>query len=208
MADACLFIGKDLILFSWVDNIISIGKEADSILKKLEKYFKVKDLGLASHILGLKISQSDHMMALSQQHYIEELISQYGLEDSKLNMTPIQSNIKLEAATDKEYKEFKILNINYKAAIGSLSYLSQCTRPDFAYTVGTLSHFLEKQSLSHWLAFKREFKYLRKTKDLGLTYSMKGSSDIIGYSDSSWAEENNKKSCCRYVFNYGGAAIS
>ncbi|MBW0557458.1 hypothetical protein O181_097173, partial [Austropuccinia psidii MF-1] len=155
MADACLFIGKDVILFAWVDDIILIGKEADNILKRLEKDFKVKDLGLASHILGIKISQSDHMITLSQQHYIEELISQYGLEDSKLNMTPMQSNIKLETATDEEHEEFKKLNINYRAAIGSLNYLSQCTRPDMAYTVGTLSQFLEKPSLSHWSAFKR-----------------------------------------------------
>ncbi|MBW0553637.1 hypothetical protein O181_093352, partial [Austropuccinia psidii MF-1] len=68
--------------------------------------------------------------------------------------------------------------------------------------------FLEKPSLSHWSAFKRALKYLRKTKDLGLTYNMNGSSDIIGYSDLSWAEENNRKSCCGYVFTYGGAAIS
>ncbi|MBW0491865.1 hypothetical protein O181_031580 [Austropuccinia psidii MF-1] len=148
------------------------------------------------------------MITLSQQHYIEELISKYGLEDRKLNMTPMQSNIKLETTTDKEHKEFKKLNINYRADIGSLNYLSQCTRPELAYTVGTLSQFLEKPSLSHWSAFKRELKYSRKTKDLGLTYSMNGISDIIGYSDSSWAEENNRTSCCGYVFNYGGAAIS
>ncbi|MBW0527920.1 hypothetical protein O181_067635 [Austropuccinia psidii MF-1] len=202
MAGACLFIGKDIILFAWVDDIILIGKEANNILKRLKKDFKVKDLSLARHILGIKISQSDHMITLSQQNYIEELISQYGLEDSKLSMTPMQSNIKLETARDKEQEEFKTLNINYRAAIGSLNYLSQCTRPDLAYTVGTLSQFLEKPSLSHWSSFKRALKYLRKTKDLGLTYNMNGSSDL------SWAEENNRKSCCGYVFTYGGEAIS
>ncbi|MBW0492616.1 hypothetical protein O181_032331 [Austropuccinia psidii MF-1] len=119
-------------------------------------------------------------------------------------MTPMQSNINLEITTDEEHKEFEKLNINYGAAIGSLNYSSQCTRPDLAYTVGTLSQLLEKPSLSHWL----ELKYIRKTKYLGLTYSMNGSSDIIGYSDSSWAQENNRKSCCGYIFNYGGAAVS
>ncbi|MBW0477370.1 hypothetical protein O181_017085 [Austropuccinia psidii MF-1] len=193
MADACLFIGKDLILFAWVDDIILIGKEANNILNKLSKDFRIKDLGLESHILGIKISKSDHIITLSRQYFIKELIIQYGLEDSKLSMTPMQSNIKLETATDKEHKEFNKLKINYRAAIGSLNYLSQCTRPDLAYPVGTLSQFLEKPSLSHWLAFKRALKYLRKTKDLGLTYSMNGSSDIIGYSDLSWAEENNRK---------------
>ncbi|MBW0553756.1 hypothetical protein O181_093471 [Austropuccinia psidii MF-1] len=190
------------------DDIILIGKETNNILKRLEKDFKVKDCSLASHILGIKISQSDDMIILSQQHYIEELISQYGLADSKLSMKPMQSNIKLETATDKEHEEFKKLNINYRAAIGSLNYSSQCTRPDLAYTVGTLSQFLEKPGLSHWLAFKGALKYLRKTKDLGLTYNMNCSSDIIGYSDSSWAEENNRKSCCGYVFTYGGAGLS
>ncbi|MBW0488627.1 hypothetical protein O181_028342 [Austropuccinia psidii MF-1] len=119
MADAYLFIGKDVILFAWVDDIILIGKEANNILNKLEKDFRIKDLGLASHILGIKISQSDHMITLIQQYFIEELISQYGLEDSKLSMTPIQSNIKLETSTDEEHKEFKKPKINYRAAIGS-----------------------------------------------------------------------------------------
>ncbi|MBW0474505.1 hypothetical protein O181_014220 [Austropuccinia psidii MF-1] len=35
MADACLFIGKDVILFAWVDDIILIGKEANNIPNKL-----------------------------------------------------------------------------------------------------------------------------------------------------------------------------
>ena len=38
--------------------------------------------------------------------------------------------------------------------IGSLRYVTNCTRPDIAYAVGVLSKFTSKPSKDHWLAIE------------------------------------------------------
>ncbi|MBW0481428.1 hypothetical protein O181_021143 [Austropuccinia psidii MF-1] len=142
-----------------------------------------------------------------QTHYIEELLRKYNMEDCKISLTPMQSNIKLEPATQAEDDEFKSLNLDYRSAIGSLNYLSQCTRPDIAYAVGHLSHFLEKTSSQHWTSFKRILIYLKGTKNLGITYHQTGENEIIGYSDSSWAEDL-ERGLGGHVFTFAQGIIS
>nr|GEW67712.1 reverse transcriptase domain-containing protein [Tanacetum cinerariifolium] len=44
------------------------------------------------------------------------------------------------------------------------------TRPDIAYVVGRLSRFTSNPSGQHWKAITRVLKYLRGTKDYGLSY--------------------------------------
>ncbi|MBW0526230.1 hypothetical protein O181_065945 [Austropuccinia psidii MF-1] len=130
------------------------------------------------------------------------------MEDCKMTLTPMQSNNRLENATENEIEEFKKLNLDYRSAVGSLNYISQCTRPDIAYVVGHLSQFLEKPSCQHWAAFKRVLRYLKATRNLGINYYKTDNNEIVGYSHSSWAEDLNRRSWTGYVFMYGGGAIS
>ncbi|MBW0573189.1 hypothetical protein O181_112904 [Austropuccinia psidii MF-1] len=145
---------------------------------------------------------------MTQTHYIEELLRKYNMEDCKISLTPMQSNIKLELVTKAEDDEFKSLNLDYRSAIGSLNYLSQCTRPDIAYSVGHLSQFLEKTSSQHWTSFKRILRYLKGTKSSGITYHQTGENKIIGYSDSSFAEDLECRSWSGHVFTFAQGIIS
>lgn len=52
-----------------------------------------------------------------------------------------------------------------------------------------------------WTAAKRVLRYLKCTKDAHLEYS--SDKDLIGYSDSDWAEDmNTRRSTTGYVFLY------
>jgi len=73
-------------------------------------------------------------MFVNQSHYIKSLVEDYGLEDGKVTGTPMQANIKLTQSTSEESSQFKEKGLDYRSAIGSLNYLSQCTRPDI--TIG------------------------------------------------------------------------
>ncbi|MBW0463584.1 hypothetical protein O181_003299 [Austropuccinia psidii MF-1] len=127
-ADPCLFIKRNTLLFAWVDDILLIGEESDQIITELKKHFKIKDLGLASHVLGIKVTRNnEEVIQINQSHYIEELLKKYNMEDCKVTLTPMQSNLKLEPETEAEQDELKMLNEDYRSAIGSLNYLSQCT---------------------------------------------------------------------------------
>jgi hypothetical protein len=69
----------------------------------LGKDFKIKDLGIAQHILGMKIDYLvKYRMFINQGHYLESLVEEYSLEDGKTTGTPIQSNVKLIKSTPKE----------------------------------------------------------------------------------------------------------
>nr|GEW18909.1 zinc finger, CCHC-type [Tanacetum cinerariifolium] len=61
-------------------------------------------------------------------------------------------------------------HLEYSRAIGCLMYAMTSTRPDTAYVVGRLSRFTSNPSRQHWKAITMVFKYLRGTKDYGLSY--------------------------------------
>ena len=58
-----------------------------------------------------------------------------------------------------------------------------CTRPDIAYAVSVTSRFQSNPGLKHWVAVKAILKYLRRTKDLVLTYGG-GYLQLTGFIDS------------------------
>ena len=58
----------------------------------------------------------------------------------------------------------------YASIIGSLRYVSDCTRPDIAYAVGVLGRFTRKPGDEHWHAITRVMRYLIGTKNCGLFY--------------------------------------
>ena len=77
----------------------------------------------------------------------------------------------------------EIAKVPYASAIGSLIYAMLCTRPDIAYAVSVTSRFKSNPGLEHWVAVKAILKYLRRTKDLVLTYE-RGDLQLTGFTDS------------------------
>nr|GEX54824.1 zinc finger, CCHC-type [Tanacetum cinerariifolium] len=98
--------------------------------------------------------------------------------------------------------------LEYSRAIGCLMYAMTSTRPDIAYVVGRLSRFTSNLSRQHWKAITKVFKYLRGTKDYGLSYV--GYLLVLeGYSVASWINHvEDSASTSRWVFLLGGGAIS
>nr|GEW69645.1 zinc finger, CCHC-type [Tanacetum cinerariifolium] len=75
--------------------------------------------------------------------------------------------------------------LEYSRAIGYLMYAMTSTRPDIAYVVGRSSRFTSNPSRQQWKAVTRVFKYLRGTKDYGLSY-VRYPSVLEAYLDASW----------------------
>ncbi|MBW0540643.1 hypothetical protein O181_080358 [Austropuccinia psidii MF-1] len=123
-ADPCLFIRNQTISFSWVDDILVVGNDSSQIINKLKSSFKIKDLGLASHVLGIRIVQDrENHVLISQMHYINEILKKYNREDCTTTSAPMHSKNKLEQSRDEEAYAFKKLNLDYRAAIGSPNYI-------------------------------------------------------------------------------------
>ena len=139
--------GNDIsILLIWVDDFISISNDDklnDQIEQELRLHFEVKSLGQPSLIIGVKIRQGDHVIKLLQTHYIDKLLSKYGLQDANPVSTLMDVTIKLdntEEAPDEE-KISSLSKFGYANLIGSLMYLAVATRPDIAYSVTKLAQY-------------------------------------------------------------------
>ncbi|XP_070010940.1 uncharacterized protein [Nicotiana sylvestris] len=147
---------KLVIILVYVDDLFITCNDANMIQEAktiLHKVFRIKDLGLLKYFLGIEVSRSQKGILLCQRKYTVELIAELGLERSKPVITPMEKNMKLttiEYDTHCNLKDDPALTDvkGYQKLIGKLLYLT-LTRPDIAYTVQTLSQFMQAPKKSH-----------------------------------------------------------
>ena len=178
------------------DNIICKIKE------DLMKIFKMKDLGELHWLLNLKIKQdrTSKLISFSQEAYIDKMLKQLNLEDSKTHITPVDPNILLTKdqcySTDKE--KATMSKIPYREARGSLMWAVVATQPDVAFVVSLLSQFLENLEEVHWKAVKRVMRYLKGMKNYKLSLG-NNHDGLIGYADADWASQDHRHSISAYI---------
>ena len=122
------------------------------------------------------------------------------------NSVGIPTEVGVKLFKDPEGK--RVDSTNYKQIIGSLMYLT-ATRPDIMYVVSLISRYMENPKEIHLLAAKRIFRYLQGTADFGLLYKKGEHSDLMGFTDSDYAgDQDDRKSTSGYVFMLGTGAVS
>jgi hypothetical protein len=77
--------------------------------------------------LSMKIELKDNLMTVSQDLYIQKILSTYGMQNARTVSTPMVPNTRLVSATEHERQEFLKLGVNYCRAIGLLNYLAVST---------------------------------------------------------------------------------
>ncbi|MBW0482496.1 hypothetical protein O181_022211 [Austropuccinia psidii MF-1] len=177
---------KPLWLFLHVNDIGIFGRNLTHFKKAIEQEFQTKLLGSANLMLGIKIVHQPDTITLTQSHYIDSLLENYGMSKCKYTVTPLIPNMHLEASSRTDQEEFASLKINYQSAVGSLSYLSTATRPDLSYSVSALCQFLENPGIQHWRAFMHVLKSLKGTSETGLVYKKNTSKLPVAYSNAGW----------------------
>ncbi|MBW0529691.1 hypothetical protein O181_069406 [Austropuccinia psidii MF-1] len=158
-------------------------------------------------MLGIKIIHQPDTITLTESHYVDSLLESYGMSNCKYMVTPLIPNMHLEASSRMD-QEFSSLKINYQSAVGSLSYLSTATQPDWSYLVSTLSQFLENPGIQHWKAFMHVLKYLKGTSEIGLVYKRKTSKLPVTYSNADWGNcRITRRSTTGYLILFNGNLI-
>ena len=205
------------ILLIWVNNFLLVSDQDelnDQIKTELNKHFKVKSLGQPSIIIGVKVHQENHLIKISQTHYIDTLLKKYGLQDVNPVSTPMDPSIKLDVLEGKASEDnIDQLSINhgYANLIRSLMYLAIATQPNIAYLVNKLTQYISAPKTKHWTAIKRIIRYLKGTRQFKLTYG--GSPELLHdkiniYCDADWASDSDQKSISSYVIIIAGGAIA
>jgi hypothetical protein len=77
--------------------ILSSKAKIQSIIK-LKFYFKLKDLGFISFLLGMKVTKDlfNHSNSLFQTQYIVDMLAKYGFSDCISISTPINPGLVLQ----------------------------------------------------------------------------------------------------------------
>ncbi|KAM3220466.1 hypothetical protein P3L10_024997 [Capsicum annuum] len=147
--DICKFSkfqeNSDVIICLYVDDMLIFETDIDRAKETkyfLASQFKMKDLGEADVILGIKIVRSASGLTLTQSSHIEKVLKRFGHFDDKTAPTPFDSSIKLVRNSDDILDQ-----LTYSQIVGSLMYVMHCTRPDIDYAVGTLSKFTSRYSI-------------------------------------------------------------
>ncbi|GKA32112.1 zinc finger, CCHC-type containing protein [Tanacetum coccineum] len=126
----------------------------------LSSKFSMKDMREADVILGIRIKHESNGIAISQSHYIENVLKKFNYFDYTLVSTPMDTSEKLMPNNGQA-----ISQLEYSRVICCLMYAMTCTRPDIAFVVGKLSRYTSNLGTQHWQAIQRVLKYLKKTMD-------------------------------------------
>jgi hypothetical protein len=209
-ADPALFIKSSsppVYLLTYVDDILAITSDkkalADTKAKILDT-FEARDLGPATFFLGMDIhrDRQARTISLGQSRLTMDLLDKYGMMECKSLSTPLSSSIKLT----KDGDPLDTTIYGYSQLIGSLMYLSICTRPDIAQAVGALARYMASPTVTHWQAAKGVLRYIAGTRNYGITFR---GLDLEAYCDADYAGDlDSRRSTTGYVFTLGGGAIS
>ena len=207
VTEPCIYILGDfknlkLILILYVDDILFSGQEKELIRFKnsMQQQFKLKSKDIAEDYVGIQMTQDKKggSVYLHQKKHIEEALRKFNLAGVTTKYsTPTEVNQlshQQEIALTSLQKESEIKN--YQAIVGSLNYLSTCSRPDIAYAVCVLSQRAANPTKRSMKLAERCLIYLNKTKHYSIRYQYKKepSKELKVFVDSSFANAEKRRS--------------
>ncbi|KAJ9515360.1 hypothetical protein QJQ45_006621 [Haematococcus lacustris] len=153
--------------------------------------------------MQLTRDRAEGTIKLDQHKFIQELVTANSKSAAHSKPLPMAPAVKLV----REGDALDTTLHHYSALVGSLLYLTCCTRPDIAFAVGALARHMSAPTKQHWLAACSVLCYLKGTADQGLLFG--GVSGLQGYSDADYAgDKDTARSTTGYIFTLNGGAIS
>ena len=232
--DQCLFFKEDLVIISYVDDILLYSVDNDKInkaIKMLRSTFELtedeEDQDVFAY-LGIQVerkldSDGSPEITLLQPGLLDKLLDDIkdsqGLSISKSKpfkneYTPAAGQ--LGAAKDDDPFDEAEFGFSYASAIGQLMYMVH-TRPDIQFAVHQCARFTHSPKRTHGIAIRRIARYLRTTKHNGLNFNKcSGPFEFDCFVDSDFAglfgvedshDPSSAKSRAGYIFTLGGNPV-
>jgi hypothetical protein len=188
VADPCVFWREEdsTWIFAHVDDLVIFSKHPETFVKQMSLEFQIKYMGSASFLLGMKLDRINGGLVFHQDQYIKRKLIEFNLAQFPPSTCPIDPKSHLGKATPGKLAQFASLNVNYRALVGSLNYLSILTCPDISYSVSKLSQFLKNPGINHYRSAVQVFQYLHRTKGVGLFFSNSRPEPLIVSVDADW----------------------
>ena len=199
--DPCLFISKDAVILSYVDDCILINRsktEIDSLIDslktgklkngKLGKKYLLDVEGDYAGFLGidiLKVDDGKGSLEFLQTGLIDRILNTLSLNDKTTTVRSVPAGTtplgKDEHGPPR--KEFW----SYPSVIGMMLYLASNSRPDIAFAVNQCERFNSCPKLIHEKAVKRIARYLKATRERGLILQPSKDLSLKLYADADFA---------------------
>ena len=202
--------GNDRLLVGiYVDDLLITGADEAVIAKfklQIKEIFKMDDLGLLSYYLGIEVQQKPEGITLCQEAYAKKILESCGMDYCKPTHVPMEPRLILS----KKSEAPAVDATEYRKVVGSLRHLVN-TRPDLAYSVGIVSHFLKAPTMEHWTVVENILRYIKGTIKFCLVYlrEKKDMTDLLGYSDSDFVGDmDDRKSTSGVIYFLEGNIVS
>jgi hypothetical protein len=145
--------------------------------------FEMSMMGELNYFLGFQLKQLMEGTFISQMKYTQYLLKRFGMKDAKPAKTLMGTNRHLDLNKGGKSVDQKA----YRSMIGSLLYLCD-SRPDIMLSVCMCARFQSDTKECHLVAVKRILRFFVSTPCFGIWYPKGFTFDLIGYSDSDYAE--------------------
>ena len=209
--DYSLFIRKKtsgvIIAAVYVDDIVLTGTDQlgiHNLKHRLHHVFSIKDLGLLHYFLGFEVGYTPEGISLIQHKFTKEILTEANITTTKRTTTPLPLHLKLSAIEGPLFHNPTL----YRSLVGKLNFLTN-TRPDLAYSVQTLSQFLQAPKISHFSALQHVLHYVHNTSSQGILLKASDKLLLQAFSDSDWgACIDTRRSITGYILLLGNSPIS
>jgi hypothetical protein len=232
--DQCLFIRKDIIIVSYVDDLLFFSPSnelIDKAIADLQKAFTLtqdaEDETVFAY-LGIQVKRGfddagKPIITLLQPGLVNKLLDE--IKDSrgdsigkshpfKDEFTP--ANGQLGAAKDDFAFDEREFGFSYASILGMMMYVVH-TRPDIQFAVHQCARFTHNPKKVHGQALRRIARYLRSTKNEGLRFTKSdGPIKFDNFVDADFAglfgiedvqDPASAKSRTGYIFTLGGNPV-
>jgi len=162
--DSCVYSArrdeKLALIATYVDDLIIASNDTNwiqDIKRKLKESFELRDLNGINYCLGLDLLKIMKVYLSARTDirriYYRSLVWRTAIQSKLLDISQ-----KLRESSEPLSEE----DYPFRELIGSLMYLSTCTRPDISYAVNSLSQFNNNFGNEHWIAAKRILRYIKE----------------------------------------------
>ena len=189
---------------------------------------EIEDKGIPTSFLGMAIyyNQNARIISINQPGLIDQIVKAARMEDStKDYLTPLKFGYDVTKNNGAPHESFH--GVSFAALVGAASYVCQCTRPDIANAIRTLSAHAANPSKRAHVQLNHLIGYLKTTRDWVLTFGLhipftfnpplqpstsarkKEPCDLITvFSDADWAKEPDRESVSGYISFLLGSPIN
>jgi hypothetical protein len=139
--------GRTFLLLYFDDMIITDNdpEYIGFVKARLRDQFLMTDLGPLRYFLEIEVSSTSDGFSISQEKYIQDLLTRAALGDERTVETPMELNVKLRPIDGDPLPD----PTRYRHLVESLVYLA-VTRPDISYPVHILSQFVSARTTIHY----------------------------------------------------------